>query len=92
MNIKQNIIIRIFAVGIILGLSTADTVFTATFMEMGLITVRSDDFVRITSQTATFKKPHVIMGMPRDGTQNLYSGYSVVARVKDVIVSADGPV
>eukprot|EP01036_Dinobryon_divergens_P042309 gene42309-56210_t len=82
---------RIFVIAAILRVLHADTVFTATFMEMGRATLRSDQFVTVTSTTATFKKPHVIMGMPRDGTQSLNSGYSVCARVRSVVVTADGP-
>ena len=56
--------------------------FLTTFLEIGFVVVPTDQFVTISTDTRTFIKPHVIMGMPHNGNNNLYSGYHIIAEVR----------
>ena len=58
--------------------------FVFTFIEVGYTFVGTASYTHVISQVETFKKPRIIMGMPRDGDQRLRSGTSLAARVKNV--------
>eukprot|EP01036_Dinobryon_divergens_P035966 gene35966-46711_t len=53
-------------------------------MEVGFVTVPTNDFTTQSSVVTNITKPRVIMGLPRDGGPSLNSGYSCTARVKNV--------
>eukprot|EP01041_Mallomonas_annulata_P042121 gene42121-biopygen5602 len=53
-------------------------------MEVGFVTVPTNDFTTQSSVVTNITKPRVIMGLPRDGGPSLNSGYSCAARVKNV--------
>ena len=62
--------------------------FAFTFIEVGYTFVGSASYTHVISQVETFKNPHIIMGMPRDGDQRLRSGTALVARVRNVAVNS----
>ena len=68
--------------------------FVLPWMEIGFVSVPTDNFVTVTSQLGnrSFLRPHVIMGPPRDGGQGLFSGYESCTRIKGINRTASGNV
>eukprot|EP01041_Mallomonas_annulata_P002828 gene2828-5556_t len=66
--------------------------FRQTWMEIGTVSVPSDNFVSVTGTVSNFTKPHIVMGVPRDGNSRINSGYASCTRVKSVTRAANrGP-